>query len=171
MDSIARHLVLSALYFVLIGVPSASFAAENICHKQGLEIRQAEIRATPPNAPVTGGYLHIYNHGTVMQRLTASSADFSSHTEIHQMVIEAGVMKMSPLKEGIEIAAGGHIQLQPGGLHIMFMQLKQPLAPSNMHQVTLTFENCGDMPVMFKVTKTPGKSDSAEHSASNKHQH
>ena len=107
MDSIARHLVLSALYFVLIGVPSASFAAENICHKQGLEIRQAEIRATPPNAPVTGGYLHIYNHGTVMQRLTASSADFSSHTEIHQMVIEAGVMKMSPLKEGIEIAAGG----------------------------------------------------------------
>ena len=77
-----------------------------------------------------------------MQRLIASSADFSSHTEIHQMVIEAGVMKMSPLKEGIEIAAGGHIQLQPGGLHIMFMQLKQPLAPSNMHQVTLTFENC-----------------------------
>ena len=66
-------------------------------------------------------------------------------------------MKMSPLKDGIEIAAGGHIQLQPGGLHIMFMQLKQPLAPSNMHQVTLTFDNCGDMPVMFKVTKTPGK--------------
>ena len=171
MDSIARHLFLSTLYFVLIGLPAASFAAENICYQQGLEIRQAEIRATPPNAPVTGGYLHIHNNGTAMQRLTAASADFSSHTEIHQMIVEAGVMKMSPLKDGIEIAAGGHIQLQPGGLHIMFMQLKQPLAPSNMHQVTLTFDNCGDVPVMFKVTKTPGKSDNAEHSASHKHQH
>ena len=171
MDRIARHLFLSALYFALIGLTSASFAAENMCHQQGLEIRQAEIRATPPNAPVTGGYLHIHNHGTAMQRLTAASTDFSSHTEIHQMVIEAGVMKMSPLEDGIEIAAGGHVQLKPGGLHIMFMQLKQPLAPSNMHQVTLTFDNCGDMPVMFKVTKTPGKSDDAGHSASHKHQH
>ena len=103
MDSIARHLFLSALYFALIGLPSASFAAENICYQQGLEIRQAEIRATPPNAPVTGGYLHIHNNGTAMQRLTAASADFSSHTEIHQMIVEAGVMKMSPLKDGIEM--------------------------------------------------------------------
>ena len=175
MDSTAWHRVLFALYFSLLGLPAASFAAENICHQQGLEIRQAEIRATPPNAPVTGGYLHIHNHGTSMQRLTAASADFSGHTEIHQMILEAGVMKMSPLKDGIEIAAGGHIHLKPGGLHIMFMQLKQPLAPSDMHQATLTFDKCGDVPVLFKVTKTPGQSDSAGHSTGHStghtHQH
>ena len=164
MDRKAGFLFLSALYITFFGLPAASLAAENICHQQGLEIRQAEIRATPPNAPVTGGYLHIHNHGTSMQRLTAASADFSGHTEIHQMILEAGVMKMSPLKDGIEIAAGGHIQLKPGGLHIMFMQLKQPLAPSDMHQATLTFDKCGDVPVLFKVTKTPGQSDSAGHS-------
>lgn len=161
--------VISGLFAVFFTLSGNALAADNACQQQGVHIAEAQIRATPPNAPVTGGYLHILNKGDAAQRLISAHAEFSHHTELHEMKQQDGVMKMAPLANGINIDAGEEVQLKPGGLHIMFMHLTEQLVPSQMHQVTLMFDGCGALPATFMVVKNPGKEDA--HSASGTHKH
>ena len=108
-------------------------------------------RATPANAPVSGGYMIIRNTGEEADRLVAGSADFAGNVEIHEMAMDGDVMRMRELENGIEIPAGGSVVLQPGGLHVMFMQLGERLEEGQERPVTLEFENAGEVDVVFDV--------------------
>ena len=163
--------VIYGLLAAIFVLPGGAFAADNACQQQGLHIAGAEIRATAPNAPVTGGYLHIHNEGDMAQRLISVHADFAPHIELHEMKYQDGVMKMAPLPNGISIDAGEMIQLKLGGLHIMFMHLTEQMVPSQMHKVRLMFDGCGALPAMFMVVENPGKNHAHGATDTHKHQH
>ncbi|MCR9123060.1 MAG: copper chaperone PCu(A)C [Phyllobacteriaceae bacterium] len=116
-----------------------------------LVIDHPVARATPANAPVSGGYMTIRNNGEEADRLVAGTADFAGKVEIHEMVMDGDVMKMREIEGGIEIPAGGEVVLKPGGLHVMFMQLEQQLEEGAELPATLTFEKAGDVTVTFNV--------------------
>ena len=121
-----------------------------------LEIVHPVARATPPNAPVSGGYMVIRNTGTEPDRLIGGATDFAGKVEVHEMAMEGDVMKMRQLTDGLEIPAGGEVTLKPGGYHVMFMQLKDQLQPDTKKKVTLRFEKAGEIEVEFLVA-TPDK--------------
>ena len=104
-----------------------------------VETSEIQLRATMPGMMATGGYLSLHNHGDSADRLTGVSAGFAKKSEIHEMTHDNGVMKMRPVKDGVEIPAGGMVTLKPGGLHLMFMGLSEPLKPGRMLEVTLEF--------------------------------
>lgn len=109
-------------------------------------------RATPEGARVAGGYVVIRNEGNEPDRLVAAGAEIGARTEIHEMAVDArGVMTMRPLAQGVEIPAGGEARLEPGGLHIMFMELDRGLAEGDSFAGTLSFEKAGDVEVEFRV--------------------
>ena len=72
--------------------------------------------------------------------------------QIHMTEMTNGVMSMKEVEGGIEIPAGGTIQLEPGGNHVMLMGLKAPLVEGETLPLTLVFEKAGkvdvDVPVM-----------------------
>ena len=121
-----------------------------------LEIVHPVARATPPNAPVSGGYMVIRNTGTEPDFLIGGASDFAGKIEIHEMAMDGDVMKMRQLPDGLEIPAGGEVTLKPGGYHVMFMQLKDQLQPDAKKKVTLRFEKAGEIEVEFLVA-TPDK--------------
>jgi hypothetical protein len=108
-------------------------------------------RATPPGAKVGGGFVVIANSGAEADRLLKAEAAFAGKVELHEMKVENGVMTMRPLANGIEIPAGGEAALKPGGLHVMFMDLKEPLKEGEMRKARLVFEKAGAIEVEFKV--------------------
>ena len=109
-------------------------------------------RATPGGAAVGGGYLVVTNSGAVADRLVSVAApDVSGRVEIHEMATTNGVMTMRALPAGLPIPPGGKIELKPGGFHVMFMDLKRPLAAGESVPGVLTFEKAGAVPVSFKV--------------------
>ncbi len=116
-----------------------------------LEISGAFTRATLPNAPVGAGYLVIFNNGAAFDRLVAAKSDVAGMTQIHEMKMEGDVMKMNELKDGIVIPAGGSVALTPGGLHIMFMQLKSAFVEGSTVPVTLVFEHAGEVTIDLAV--------------------
>lgn len=116
-----------------------------------LKIGHPWSRATPPGAKVGGGYLTIENRGTTPDRLVAVSAPFAGRGEIHEMAVKDGVMTMRELEKGVEIPPGGKVEFKPGGYHLMFQELKQPLKQGEMVKGTLTFEKAGTVEVEFKV--------------------
>lgn len=116
-----------------------------------LEIAQPWTRATAPTAKAGGGFLTITNKGTTTDRLIAARSNTSDKAEIHEMKMDGNVMRMRELEKGLEIPPGATVTLKPGGFHIMFMELKSPLAKGAKVPVTLVFEKAGSIDVDFLV--------------------
>lgn len=124
-------------------------------------------RATLPNAPVGGGFMTITNTGSTDDRLIAVETSVAMKAEIHEMSMTEQVMKMREVTEGLVIPAGETIDLKPGGFHLMFMKLQEPLIKGETLHVTLSFEQAGsvDVPLSIgapnaKAADAPKKHDS-----------
>ena len=140
---------------VLSAVPLAyAFASPVLAHdyKLGaLQIDHPWTRATAATAKTGGGFLTIVNKGNTPDRLIAARSPASMKVEIHEMKMDGQVMRMRELEKGLEIPAGATVTLKPGGYHIMFMELKAPLAKDTKVPVTLVFEKAGSIDVDLKV--------------------
>ncbi len=139
---------------LVLGICTAVFSFSAAIYAQsakvgGLEIENAYTRATVPGQPVAGGFLKIENKGTADQLISASSP-VAGEVQLHEMAIEGNVMKMRQLKD-IPVPAGGAVELKPGGLHLMFMNIKAPLTAGETVSVKLKFAKAGEVEVKFPV--------------------
>ncbi|NBR40766.1 MAG: copper chaperone PCu(A)C, partial [Alphaproteobacteria bacterium] len=64
---------------------------------------------------------------------------------------------MRPLSEGLFIPAGETVMLKPGGYHVMFMGLNQPLSQEGEFEVVLNFKHAGSIRVMFDAKRNQGQ--------------
>ena len=116
-----------------------------------LEITTPWTRATPPSARTGGGFMTITNKGTTADRLVAVRSSVSDKVEIHEVQMDGSVMRMREVAKGLEIAPGATVMLKPGGYHIMFMELKAPLAKDTKVPLTLVFEKAGSLDIQLNV--------------------
>ena len=136
----------------ILGATALSCLVAAAASAADLTLDSAFSRATLPNQPVGAGYLTITNSsGEADKLISAESPDIAEHVEIHEMAMQDGVMKMRELPDGLEIPAGGSLELKPGGYHLMFMDLKGPLTEGETLTVKLNFENAGEMEVELPV--------------------
>ena len=126
----------------------------------GLAQAQATVKVQEPWARPTvqgqaagGGYVRITGGGAD-DRLVAARADIAGRVELHTMSMEGDVMRMRQV-EGIDIPAGKTVELKPGGLHLMFMDLKTPLKTGASFPLTLQFAKAGEVKVEVKVQPGP----------------
>ncbi len=140
---------------ILLAV-SAPAAVAGDYHAGSLDISNPWSRATPKGAPVAAGYLTIKNTGTTADRLIGGSSDVAPKFEVHEMSMDNGVMKMRPIKGGLEIKPGDTVALSPQGNHIMFVGLKKQLKQGDRIKATLDFEKAGKVEVDFDVTGMGG---------------
>jgi len=150
MNTISMNKIMRTLAAIALIVSSAAAFAHD--YKAGpLKIGHPWSRATPAGAKVGGGYLSIENTGSTPDRLVSISVPFADSVEMHEMAVVDGIMTMRPLETGLAIAPGAKVEFKPGGYHIMFMDLKQPLKQNEMLKGVLTFEKAGTVEVAFKV--------------------
>jgi len=109
------------------------------------------VEAMGPMGVTSAAYMLISNTGSEADRLLSASSDAAAATEIHLSEMKEGVMTMRPVEGGIEIPAGGQVELKPGGYHVMLIGLKHELAPGGKVQLTLTFEKSGQMAVEAQI--------------------
>lgn len=142
----ARRLFIAAAVS-LLALPAA---AQD--YKLGsLEITTPWTRATAPTARTGGGFMTITNKGTTADRLVSARSTVSDKVEIHEMQMDGSVMRMRELAKGLDIPPGATVMLKPGSYHIMFMELKAPLAKDAKVPVTLVFEKAGSIDVQLDV--------------------
>jgi hypothetical protein len=128
-----------------------------------IEIERPWARATPKGATVGAGYMKITNTGSEPDRLVGGSVSFAGRFEVHSMTMEQGVMKMRELKDGLEIKPGETVELKPGGYHVMFVDLKEPLKQGEDVSVTLTFAKAGTIEVKYPVEAIGAGGPAAAH--------
>lgn len=139
-----------AAAFIALAVPSHLLQAQHAT----VVARDAWVREAVGARKVIGAFLVLENSGASLRSVVSGTADVAETLELHEMVRDGTMMKMSPVKS-IEIPAGGRTELKPGGLHLMLFGLKRPLVAGDSIHVTLTLDDGSSLMVTAAVRK-PG---------------
>mgnify|MGYP000975942152 CR=1 FL=1 len=121
-----------------------------------LELMAGFTRAMLPGQPVGGGFVTIKNAGATDDVLIAAESPASGRVELHEMAVVNDVMTMRQVKGGIPVPAGQTVELKPGGLHLMFMDVKEPFVEGGQVSVKLTFEKAGTVDVVLPIGPVKG---------------
>lgn len=132
-------------------LPDAAFLAEHGTALGDLVLYNAFTRAMPPTARAGGGFVAIANTGSEDDRLVSAASDAAAAVELHNMIMDGGVMVMREFENGIEIPAGAVTMLKPGGMHIMFIDAPAPFKQGDTVSVTLSFEKAGDITIDLPI--------------------
>jgi periplasmic copper chaperone A len=137
----------TAAVFACAALAFATFTAAAQVRVEG-----AWARPTVPGQQGGGGYLTLTS--AAADRLLGGSTPVAQRVELHTMSMKGDVMEMRQI-DAIELPAGRKVELKPGGLHVMFIGITQPLKQGSKVPVTLRFEKAGEMKVEFEVTHRP----------------
>ena len=130
-------------------------------------VTDAWARATMPGQKVSGAYMQLRSDADA--RLVGASSPAVPRVEVHEMKMDGDVMRMREVK-AIELPKGKTVSLEPGGYHIMLMNLAKPIAAGEIIPLVLTVESGGKqqtievkaearapmgggMPMQHKITK------------------
>ncbi len=110
----------AALSLGFVGVIVAHWASAD--SGSAVQVSDAWVRETVPGQSVGAAYMRI--RSTQRVELVRVQSGVARSAEIHQMSMENGLMKMRELKS-VGIDAGREVALEPGGTHIMLVDMKR----------------------------------------------
>ena len=141
---------------------------------KGITVSNPHLVVFGKNAKSGAGYFVISNKNSDPVILKKVTADFGKAMLHKTDVDKKGVAKMKHLKS-IAVPGNGLLKLEPGGTHIMFMNISIEFDESRKYPVTLVFEEQGSLDIDLKL-KSAKKSQKAHkhkhgHGHSHKHDH
>ena len=115
-------------------------------------IKEAIAVTSTPKSKSGAIFMIIHNHSKDIDRLLSANTTVSKMAQLHSSEMECDVMKMVHVKDGFEVPSHGHLNLEPGGKHIMLMGLLETLVKDSYFNLILEFENTGEIEVevMYK---------------------
>ncbi|MEQ9639606.1 MAG: copper chaperone PCu(A)C [Alphaproteobacteria bacterium] len=143
MATAKRWLVIVILTLLL---PAKPFAADGASIIVDRAWARASILASRPGA----AYLTIRNAGAVADRLIGATSPVAKSVMIHATEGSGGTMRMRAMPD-LEIGAGGEAVLEPGGVHLMLMGLREKLVEGEDLTLVLTFERAGVIELQFPI--------------------
>jgi periplasmic copper chaperone A len=115
----------------------------------------AWARTSPMMA--TNGAVYMELTASVDDQLVAAQVDatVAAAAEVHETTMDpdSGQMGMGEV-DAIELPAGEAVALEPGGFHVMLLDLAEPLEVGTTIEVTLTFAEAGELVVAAEVRDT-----------------
>lgn len=149
MNTISRtlrtSLLVGAAAFVLAGcatsTPEAAPApADDHTAADHISIVDAWTKSADEGMSAAfGGLVNESDHDVTV---ISATSDAATMIELHETVAsDAGDMVMQEVDGGFVIPAGETFELTPGGNHLMFMGLTEPLVAGNEVEIELTFDD------------------------------
>ncbi len=126
----------------------------------GLTLSQGWVREPPNGAPTAAGFVTIENQGGAQDALIGVSSPRAGRMELHEMSMDGGMMTMRH-RDSIVIMPKEKAVLAPGGMHLMFFDMPEPLKAGEQVEVTFKFAKHGDVTYVLPVN--PPDAAPAEH--------
>ena len=101
-----------------------------------------------PSRANSAVYMRIHNPGSVPDRLLGGETPVAEAVEVHESFLDGDVMRMREVG-AVEIPGRGEMEFQPGGLHLMLLDLHQTLNLGDTISLTLNFQESG--PIVLRV--------------------
>lgn len=147
---------------------AAALLASTVAAQAQTTVAEPWVRSTVAGQKATGAFLQITSAtgGT----LVSAASPVAGVVEIHEMTMDGNVMKMRALPKGLTLPAGQAVALKPGGLHVMLMDLKQPLKAGDSVPLTLVVESAGNKRETLQIKATVRGAQAAP-AAAHDHKH
>lgn len=100
--------------------------------QQTLRVLKAYAFDSPPGTANGAAYLVIENNGPAQAEIVAITGSVAKHVAVHSHVQDGDLRRMMPLELPLVIPAGETLTMAPGGIHVMLMGLKAPLAVGDL---------------------------------------
>ena len=116
-----------------------------------ITVADAWVREPAAGQTTSAAYATITNDGDTEVTLVSASVPFDATVEIHETIMgEDGAMQMQERPDGFEIAAGQTFTLEPGGPHVMLLDI-DPADITGTVEVTLVFDDGTEVTVPAEV--------------------
>ncbi|HLA41899.1 MAG TPA: copper chaperone PCu(A)C [Aggregatilineales bacterium] len=136
------------LLIVSICIPAAAQDdSDSSC--SGVLLFEGRARASVTNT--TAAYGLLVNLSDEPVTLTGGSTSAAEVVEVHSMSISDDVMHMEPLPDGLTIPPHSHVTLEPGGMHLMLINLTARLEAGTTLDLTFEFNGAENIPVSLPV--------------------
>lgn len=119
---------------------------------ESVVVESPYVRAVPPGQPNSAAFMTLMNHSDVEHAVVAAESPVANVVELHTHTEEKGMMKMRRIDK-ISVPGKNKAVLQPGGLHIMLIGLKQELIPGEKVSLILKFEDGSRKEIEAPVNK------------------
>lgn len=159
--------------FMLIAAAALSGLASPVAlaHSSSLSFDNAWIRASAPGQKNGAAYVQITNSGSHDMQLAGASSDRTERIELHTIDRTSGVARMKEV-ETINIPSNKKVALEPGGYHLMMINIKEPFKEGETVPLTLQFKDAEPVTVDFEVkpiTFQPNESGPHGHGSGHGH--
>jgi copper(I)-binding protein len=118
---------------------AAILLAASLSASAQVDVQKAWARATVKGQMATGAFMTLTAKDDA--KLITASSPAAGVIQVHEMKMDAGVMKMAEVKGGLDLPAGKTVELKPGGYHVMLMDLKTTLTKDSSVPLTLVFKD------------------------------
>jgi copper(I)-binding protein len=119
--------------FVALAVTACSGASHD-----KLNVDQPFVRLSAVSGNPSAAYFAL-NGGPVADRLISVSSPLAVRAELHDTKMEGGMMKMTPLADGLEVPAKAEIAFESGGKHVMLYDVSPKVTVGGKMPLVLTF--------------------------------
>jgi copper(I)-binding protein len=153
MDALVR----TATRSLTLAVVSMLVAMLAAC-TSGASPSTGTIRAEDPWARPSMGmeragavYMVLVNESGAADALVSATSSAAAKVELHETTAgSGGMMEMHPV-DRIDLPAGEQVALEPGGLHVMLIDLTEELTVGDTVELTLTFEHAAPITISAPV--------------------
>ncbi|MFC0673637.1 copper chaperone PCu(A)C [Brachybacterium hainanense] len=135
--------------------PSAPSSSSGPSGSAPLTVEGAWVKAA--ESGMTAGFATLTSTSDAPLTLIGARSPAAPEIQLHETAADgSGGMSMTQKEGGFEIPAGGRLVLEPGGDHLMFMDLALPLLAGDEVELTLELEGGLEVPVTAQIRDFAG---------------
>ena len=146
---------IALLFILFFALVQFSYADDNIV------IKDAWVREAPPGSSVSAAYMTIENKGE-SDTLVSISSELAENVELHTTKVDDNSVATMEMIDILEVPSNKSIELEPGGMHIMLIGLKESLIGKESVDLKLVFDKAGEVEIKAPVKKS-GQQDHKHH--------
>ena len=148
-----KYRLLAALLVLAAVLPAK---AAEVTTENGISVICAWAEATRPGQNIGSVYMDIRADRLAPRRLTSAWSELSASSQLSVFRRSGGVLSRSRVNF-IAIGAGQLVRLQPGGYHVLLIDLKEPLVVDTEFELIVEFDETGAFEVPVKVVPVGGR--------------
>jgi copper(I)-binding protein len=129
--------------------PAFAQAAET--GADAVSVESPYVREVPPVSRTSAAFMTLKNTGTRDHAVVGARSPAAAVVELHTHLLgDDGMHRMREVAR-IDVPAGGETVLQPGGLHVMLVDLAAPLKAGDQVELTLIYDDASERTLAAEV--------------------
>lgn len=124
-----------------------------------IQVRDPWVQAAPPGVKVMAAYMEINNSGKKPRVLISAASPVFDQVGIHRSMMHGDMVHMEHLKD-LTLPPQARVPFKPGGLHLMLIDAKKPLAVGDQVPIALIFK--GGEKITFTAVVRSGQTGNME---------